>query len=131
MQADEDTVRADRDILSKRLTTIFVYVLPIIAVSIASRIDIGPLWRTAVWVAALTTMGAGCLFNALRCGRIHCYFTGPFFLILALTALLYGLGAIQLGTRGWSEISIVAVLGGLFLFYVPEAISGKYRRPTR
>jgi hypothetical protein len=36
-----------------------------------------------VWPTLLTFMGVACLLNARRCGRIHCYFTGPFFLLLA------------------------------------------------
>lgn len=30
-----------------------------------------------VWPAALTFMGVACLLNARRCGRVHCYVTGP------------------------------------------------------
>ncbi len=35
--------------------------------------------------------------NALRCGRLHCYITGPFFVAMAIVTLLYGLGAVPLG----------------------------------
>jgi len=37
--------------------------------------------------------------------RIHCYFTGPFFLVLAGVALLYGVGWLPLGAKGWSTLS--------------------------
>ena len=46
-----------------------------------------------VWPTVLTSMGVACFLNARRCGRIHCYFTGPLFLVLAGIGLLYGLGA--------------------------------------
>ena len=29
-------------------------------------------------------MGIGCLVNARRCGRLHCYFTGPVFVLAAI-----------------------------------------------
>jgi len=32
-----------------------------------------------------------------------CYFTGPFFLVLAGAALLYGIGGLPLGAKGWSD----------------------------
>jgi hypothetical protein len=55
-------------------------------------------WRTVVWTGALGTMGVACIVNALRCGRVHCYLTGPFFLLMALIALSYGLGMLSGGT---------------------------------
>src|SRR5271169_566049 len=57
-----------------------------------------------VWPTILTFMGVACLLNAHRCARVHCYFTGPFFLLLAGVGLLYGIGVITLGARGWSKL---------------------------
>src|SRR5690242_20425146 len=54
-----------------------------------------------IWPVLLAFMGAACLLNARRCGRIHCYVTGPFSLILAVLALLYGIGMLPLGEHGW------------------------------
>ena len=48
--------------------------------------------RGVLWAAGLGTMGIACLVILLRCGRVHCYVTGPFFMALAIVALLYGLG---------------------------------------
>lgn len=59
-------------------------------------------YLVVVWPSVLTFMGIACLVNARRCGRVHCYATGPFFLILGAAALLYGLGAIPLGAHGWN-----------------------------
>ena len=47
----------------------------------------------------LTWMGAACLHNARGCGRLHCYLTWPYFLLLALISLLYGVGVVPLGAR--------------------------------
>jgi hypothetical protein len=80
-----------------------------------------------VWPALLTFMGVACLLNARRCGRTHCYVTGPFFLILAGIALLYGIDILPLGARGWSTLSAAFVIGGVTLCCVPEMLLGRYR----
>jgi hypothetical protein len=89
---------------------------------------VGNGWRTAVWTVALIVMGTACLANALRCGRVHCYTTGPFFLLMALASLLYGLGILPLGHSGWSTISAVILVGAITLTCLPEMLFGKYRR---
>ncbi len=48
-------------------------------------------WRTLARALALSTLGGACIANALRRRRVHCYVTGPFFLLMASIALLYGL----------------------------------------
>lgn len=83
-----------------------------------------------VWPTILTFMGVMCLLNAHRCGRIHCYFTGPFFLVLAGVGLLYGIGVLPLGARGWSKLSLAFLIGSVALLYVPERTLGRYRHPS-
>lgn len=80
-----------------------------------------------IWAVALTWMGLACIANALRCGRLHCFLTGPFFLLMAGASLLHGFEILWLGDYGclWLALTLVAVGGGL-LWYVPERIWGKY-----
>jgi hypothetical protein len=73
-------------------------------------------------------MGIACVVNALRCGRVHCYLTGPFFLLVALIALLYGLGILHLGKNGWNLIGLVTLIGAIALWCLPEMFLGKYRK---
>ena len=80
-----------------------------------------------VWPSVLTFMGIACLANARRCGRVHCYATGPFFLILAGVALLYGLGAIPLGRNGWNTLGLILLVGSIVLCFGAERIFGRYR----
>lgn len=80
-----------------------------------------------VWPAALTFMGLACLLNSRRCGRIHCYATGPFFLLLAVLGLLYGTGLLALGGRGWTRLSIALVIGSVVLICLLESVFGRYR----
>ena len=54
-----------------------LYWLPAIAIVVAGAPAISNGWRTVVWTVALGIMGAACMVNALRCGRVHCYVTGP------------------------------------------------------
>lgn len=83
--------------------------------------------RTIIWSTALVWMGAACILNALRCGRLHCYLTGPFFVLMAVAVLMHGLEVVWLGPNGWWWLggSLVAVGGGL-LWYLPERLWGKY-----
>lgn len=103
---------------------LLIWCLPIAALVISHQI--GGLFRVIAWPMLLTWMGIACLLNARRCRRLHCYLTGPFFLLLAVLSLLYGVGALPLGAHGWSTLSLVLLVGGLFLFYVPEWLFGRY-----
>lgn len=98
--------------------------LPTIALIIAIFID--PPVRTAIWTASLVWMGAACLLNATRCGRMHCYFTGPFFLLMAIAVMLHGLELAWLGPNGWTWLGVTIGVGVCALWYLPERILGKF-----
>jgi len=116
-----------RDILSSRWRVFLLYWLPAIAIVVAGAPAISNGWRTIVWTVALATMAVACIVNALRCGRVHCYVTGPFFLLMALVALSYGLGILHLGGNGWNLLGLIGLIGALALWYLPEMFFGKYR----
>ena len=124
-----------RDILASRWRTAVLYGLPslvIVASGMTIRsnlvtLDIDSPWRGAVWAVSMGVMAAACLVNALRCGRMHCYFTGPFLIVMALASLGYGLGALPLGPSGWSIIGMTTLVGAVVLMWLPEAVLGKYR----
>ena len=82
--------------------------------------------RTIIWSMALAWMGAACILNALRCGRLHCYLTGPFFLLMAIATLLHGFEILWLGPNGWLWLGLtLLVVGGGLLWYLPERLWGK------
>jgi hypothetical protein len=87
----------------------------------------GTRYLVILWPVLLTLMGVGCLLNARRCGRTHCYVTGPFFLVLAGIALLYGVGVLPLGAHGWSTLSLALVIGSVVLCCGSEWVFGPYR----
>jgi hypothetical protein len=90
---------------------------------------LGGRYLVFVWPTALTFMGVACLLNARRCRRVHCYATGPFFLVLAGVALLYGLGVLPLGANGWGRLSAILVVGSLLLTCGSEWLLGRYLPP--
>jgi hypothetical protein len=63
-----------------------------------------PPW---IWIPDFLIMGFGCLVNASRCGRLHCYITGPIFL----------LAAIYVGLSTMSIVPIRRVFFSLVCFY--------------
>ena len=89
---------------------------------------VSPGVRTVLWALSLGFMGTLCLLNASRCGRIHCYFTGPFFILAAVTSLGYGVGLLPFGPSGWKWIGNITIIGAIVLSAIPEFVFGRYRR---
>src|SRR5580700_5063857 len=58
---------------------------------LSQRLDAG------VWTVVFAWMAAGCLLNALRCRRVHCFFSGPVLLLGAVFAALVTIGAVEPG----------------------------------
>jgi hypothetical protein len=59
----------------------------------ATFVVVGLLWvqaRPFLWVPAFAVMGLACLFNARRCGRLHCHITGPLFVLAAIATVVDG-----------------------------------------
>ncbi len=117
-----------RDILSRPWLAGAVFWLPAAVIVLSGNLNIGNRWQAGVWAVCLGIMAAGCLVNALRCGRTHCYFTGPFLILMGLASLAYGFGALPLGTSGWTWIGGVTLGGAVLLGFVPELLFGTYRR---
>ena len=88
--------------------------LPIGALIVGAFFE--PPAKPAIWGASLTHMGAACLINAARCGRVHCYFTGPFFLLAAVATLLHGFSIVPLGPDGWLGLIVATAVGGASCF---------------
>ena len=113
---------------ASRWRVFILYWLPAIAIVAAGAPAISSAWRTVVWTVALATMGVVCIVNALRCGRVHCYLTGPFFILIALVALSYGLDILRLGGNGWNLLGLIALIGAIALWCLLEMFLGKYRK---
>ena len=127
MQCDPTPGRS-HDILSNPWRAFAVFWLPAIAIVVAGSSGLSWGWRTVIWTVALGVMGTACIVNALRCRRVHCYVTGPFFLVMALVTLFYGLGVMPLGRNGWNLIGLTILVGAVALCCLPEMFFGKYRK---
>lgn len=114
-----------RDLLGSAGAMLLAYGVPYLAVHLAGNFG-GSLVVTVVWVAAFTAMGVTCLINARRCGRVHCCFVGPWFLLAALATVLLELELLDLGASGWSTLVNVALFGAVLLYFVTEGTWGKY-----
>ena len=77
-----------------------------------------------LWTVAFTVMGAGCLANAVRCRRTHCYMTGPLFLLAAIWSLLSALRVVVLHPN----ILVLVVVAIVVLAHLAEIPLGRYRR---
>ncbi|MDI3255130.1 MAG: hypothetical protein QJR10_10170 [Bacillota bacterium] len=82
----EKSCRSD-DLVCGR-SAIVLWYLPVIALVVgAYQQEFLPY----LWVPAFLLMGGACVVNAARCRRVHCYITGPVFLLSALYVVLAGL----------------------------------------
>ena len=82
--------------------------------------------RTAIWIAALAWMGVACILNARRCGRTHCRFTGPYYLVMILPVLALGLGIVPASLFGWLILGAFIILGGKAIWWATERAWGMF-----
>lgn len=104
-----------------------VWGIPIVAMILSANTGGGPT-NVIVFPIALVWMGGACLLNAFRCGRLHCFVTGPYFLLMAVLSFFHATSSIPLGSRGWEIIGYGTLIGAIVLWYGPEWIWGKYVR---
>ncbi len=86
-----------------------------------------PPYITYIWIASLVWMGVACLLNASNCKRTHCFYTGPFYLLMAFITFLHGANLLGLGEYGWELIGFAAIFAGIAMWILTEKIPGKYR----
>lgn len=87
-------------------------------------------WRPIAWIVALGVAGGACLENARRCGRRHCFFTGPFYLLMAVLTAVYWIGWLPVTWVTWGAIAATVGAGSLLLQWLPERFWGRYARYT-
>ncbi|WP_157152559.1 hypothetical protein [Cellvibrio sp. BR] len=86
-------------------------------------------WMTgSIWAIALSWMGYACLRNARQCGRMHCFFSGPFFLGSAMLALGIGMQWIQWLT--FNGLGLFLLIGTPLVCVLPEMFWGTYKVAT-
>ena len=107
--------------LARGWSAVLLWGLPVIALVVGSYYQ---RVRLVLWIPALLVMGVACLRNAARCGRVHCYVTGPLSLLAAVYVVLSGFYLVPMQPGIFLDIILaVAVLACL-----AEIPFGKYRK---
>lgn len=116
------------DWVRQPLGVIFWWALPI-ALGVSTNFLHLPLARAAfIWAVALAWMGTGCVLNALRCGRRHCYVSGPVLWLGAIAAACVSLGFFS-GENALSA-AVNGALGLAALSLLSERFWGPYIRSS-
>ena len=106
------------DLVGRR-SGILLWCLPTLAILVGLNWNVARPW---LWIPALLVMGIGCVVNARRCGRLHCYITGPIFLLGAIYVVLAEESIVPLRPN----IFVLVVLGGATLASATELPFGRY-----
>ncbi len=116
MNADNCTTK---DLVVSR-SSIRLWYLPAVLVLTGLAWQQGRIW---LCFPAFTVMGIACLANAARCGRLHCYVTGPLFLVVALYVLLAAFQFVPM----YASLTFLIALGITSLTFIAERSFGTYR----
>lgn len=74
-----------------------------------------------VWIVSFLWMGTGCILNARRCHRLHCYISGPAFFLGAAALALFIAGVAFAGPHSLNNI-VGITLSVALLSFVPEIV---------
>jgi hypothetical protein len=116
---------AQKDLVRQPVSALVWWGLPIAIGVSAGFLGLSLRADAALWVGLFVWMATGCLLNAWRCHRVHCYISGPVFLLGALFAALLAAGLLDVGPRGFNNM-IGAVLVLALLSFVPEMVWKRY-----
>ena len=122
---DPMTTASRTDWTRQPLSVMVWWVLPLAFGMSAGLLQLPHRAGAAVWAAAFAWMATGCLLNAARCHRLHCYISGPILLVGAIGVGLVAAGVVDPGTRMFS-ITVNAVLVLALLSFVPELVWKRY-----
>lgn len=126
MPTDRSEPCAPNDLSGRAGSFLAIWVASIV-IAVALSLASVPAWiSTAGWTLAFVWMGGACLLNARRCGRLHCYFSGPILLLGAALIALIGFDVIALGAIGAPAV-VATTLALSGLTYLLELVWGRYR----
>jgi hypothetical protein len=118
------TVQASRDWLNSPRSGLLAWWIPLTAILAALAVP-API-RAVVWTIALIWMGTACMLNARRCGRTHCRYTGPYYLLMIVPVLAFGSGIVAAGIYGWVVLGLVIIAGSKLIWWATERAWGKF-----
>jgi hypothetical protein len=121
---ETDRERAQNDLASTAARTALFWGPGVLLLALTS--PMGWWGHTIGWTAGLLLLAVMCLWNSVRCHRVHCIFTGPFFFAMAFVTLLVGFRVIPVGPNTWNLLGSTILIGGIVLCCGPEWIWGRY-----
>ena len=124
LNTNESPCTSQRDWTRRPGVALTWWCAPIIMGVSVDFLSSSPRIVAVVWAGAFVWMGIGCLLNAHRCHRLHCYFSGPVLLLGAVVVSLLGFGVLTLGPHALNNTVSGTLLLAL-LSFVPEVIWGK------
>lgn len=119
------TARERRDFLRNASGQLLVYGLPFVLLQVAGNLG-GFAVATGGAAFSFLFVGAACSANALRSGRVHCLFVGPWCLLAGTLMALYGFRQIDFGADTWALIANSGLAGAVVLYLASEKILGRY-----
>ncbi len=119
-----DTVQRSRDWLRSPRTNLLAWWIPQAAI-LAGLFVSAPV-RSVIWIIALAWMGTACLLNALRCGRTHCRYTGPYYLAMIAPVLVLASGPISAGFYAWLGLGLLILAGSKIIWWTTERAWGRF-----
>jgi hypothetical protein len=117
-----DMAEPSRDWLASTSSSLLAWWIPQ-AVMLGGLVISTPV-RVIVWTLALVWMGTACILNSRRCGRRHCRYTGPYYLIMIVPVLVFGLAS--LGVYQWIALGVLIVAGSKLIWWASERAWGKF-----
>ena len=113
-----------RDWVGSARTYALAWWIPQVAIVAALLAPVVP--RAAIWIAALIWMGVACFMNARRCGRTHCRYTGPYYLVMILPVLVIASDAVPGGFYAWLIVGALILGGSKVIWWATERAWGTF-----
>ena len=123
---NEDSEVKSRDNSTRPIRFIFFWGIPFAGLLGASFITAMPMLRASIYIIAFAWLGIACLFNALQCNRVHCWFTGPWLVLVAIGLFAYEFLDIRPDGISFPGAANGAIVIAAVLRFAPELIFGKY-----
>jgi len=114
-----------KDLVRQPLSALLWWGLPITIGAFVGLFDLSLRVDAGICAVLFVWMATGCVLNARRCHRVHCYISGPVFLLGAVFAALLAVGLIDLSSREFNN-AVGGVLLLALLSFVPEIVWRRY-----
>lgn len=119
------TTDPPKDLARQPVSIILWWGLPIAVGAVAGLLHIPFRAGAAVCAVSFAWMATGCVLNATRCHRVHCYISGPVLLLGAIFAALVALGVTDVSPRTFSN-AVSGTLVVALLSFIPEIVWKRY-----